>query len=106
LRIVPTLIGVSVMVALASPASGEPTANGPDDAGFLASLRSAGLTYTDSGRAIAFAKAVCGSMGKGEMGPQLISELQTDNPALTTDHAASFVALSATYYCPEQLNKR
>jgi len=106
LRIVPTLIGVSVMVALASPASGEPTANGPDDPGFLASLRSAGLTYTDSGRAIAFAKAVCGSMGKGEMGPQLISELQTDNPALTTDHAASFVALSATYYCPEQLNKR
>lgn len=105
MRVLPTLVGLSVMVAFASPAYGEPTANGTDDAGFLASLRSAGLTYTDPGRAIAFARAVCGSMGNDEMGPQLISELQTENPALTADHAASFVAISAKYYCPEQLNK-
>ncbi len=105
MRLLPVLIGVSVMVAFASPAYGEPAPNSPDDAGFLASVRSAGLTYTDSGRAIAFAKSVCASMGNGEAGPQLVSELQTDNPALTTDHAAKFVALSATYYCPEQLKR-
>ncbi len=94
------------MVAFAPPAYGEPATNSPDDAGFLASVRTAGLKYTDSQRAIAFAKAVCASMGNGAVGPQLISELQTDNPALTTEHAASFVAISAKYYCPEQLNKR
>ena len=105
MRLLPTLIGMSALIALASPAYGEPATNAADDAGFLASLRSAGLTYSDSGGAIAFAKAVCGSMGKGEMGPQLIGELQAGNPALTTDHAASFVALSAKYYCPEQLNR-
>jgi hypothetical protein len=103
---VSALFGICALVAFASPAYGEPPANGPDDAGFLDSVRSAGLTYTDSQRAIAFAKAVCGSMSKGEAGPQLIAELQANNPALTTDHAAKFVALSAKYYCPEQLNKR
>ena len=105
MRLLPTLIGISALIALASPAYGEPATNASDDAGFLASLRSAGLTYTNSDRAIAFAKAVCGSMGNGEMGPQLVSELKPIIPRLTTDHAASFVALSAKYYCPEQLTR-
>jgi hypothetical protein len=32
---------------------------------------------------------------------QLIHDLQNNNPALTTDHAALFVAISAKYYCPQ-----
>jgi hypothetical protein len=104
--LVSALFGIGALIAFASPAYGEPAPSGPDDAGFLDSVRTAGLTYTDSQRAIAFAKAVCASMGKGEAGPQLITELQANNPALTSDHAAKFVALSAKYYCPEQLTTR
>lgn len=106
MRLLLALLGVSGVIGFAAPAYGDPATGGADDVGFLASLRSAGITYTNSDRAIAFARAVCGSMGNGELGPQLVSDLKTDNPALTTDHAATFVAISAKYYCPQQLNRR
>jgi hypothetical protein len=96
------LLGVSTMIGLAAPAYGDPN-GGADDVGFLASLRSAGITYTSPDGAIAFAKTVCVSMGSGESGLQVVQDLKTNNPALTTDHASKFVAISAKYYCPQQL---
>ena len=105
MRLLLALLGVSTMIGLATPAYGEP-GYGADDAGFLDLLRSAGITYTNPDGAIAFAKTVCGSMGNGELGQQLIQDLKTSNPGLTTDHAAKFVAISAKYYCPQQLNNR
>ena len=98
-RLLPALLGVATMVGLAAPAYGNPN-DVFDDAGFLATVRDAGLNYTSSAEAIAFAKGVCGSMGSGKSGPELIRDLQNDNPGLTTDHAALFVAISAKYYCP------
>ncbi|MGO8940363.1 MAG: DUF732 domain-containing protein [Mycobacterium sp.] len=100
MRLLPALVGVAAMVGLAAPAYGNPD-DGSDDAGFLATVRAAGLNYTSSVQAIAFAKGVCGSMGGGKSGPELIHDLQNSNPALTTDHAALFVAISANYYCPQ-----
>jgi Protein of unknown function (DUF732) len=94
------LLGVATMVGLAAPAYGNPD-DGFDDAGFLATVRDAGLNYTSSVQAIAFAKGVCGSLGSGKSGPELIHDLQNSNPGLTTDHAALFVAISAKYYCPQ-----
>ena len=106
MRLLLALVGVSAVIGLAPPAYGDPDASGSDQAGFLASLRSAGITYATSDGAVQFAKAVCESMGNGEWGPQMVDELKTENPGLTTDHATSFLAIAAKYYCPQQLNKR
>ena len=96
------LLGISTMIGLAAPAYGDPD-EGFDDAGFLATVHDAGITYSSSDRAIASAKRVCGSMGNGKSGPELVRDLQNKNPGLTTDHATLFVAISAKYYCPQQL---
>lgn len=95
--------GVSAAIAMAPLGHGDP---GVDEAGFLASLRSAGVTYATPDGAIKFAKAVCASMGNGEVGPQMVDELKSENPGLTNDHATSFLAIAAKYYCPQQLNRR
>ena len=97
----PALLGVAAMVGLAAPAYGNPD-DGFDDAGFLATVRDAGLNYTSSDQAIAFAKGVCGSMGSGKSGPELIHDLQNDQSRI--DHGPrgpvrgdlSEVLLSAT----------
>ncbi len=104
MRLLLPLLGVSTMIGLAAPAYGNPD-DSFDDAGFLATVRDAGLNYTSSVQAIAFAKGVCGSIGSGKTGPELIHDLQNNNPGLTTDHATLFVAISAKYYCPQQLTK-
>lgn len=97
------LAGVSAMIGLAPAAYGDPATSG-DEAAFLASLHSAGITYTTPEAAIKFAKSVCQSMGNGEFGPQMLDELKNQNPGLTTEHASSFLAIAVKYYCPQQLN--
>jgi|SRR5271166_1727670 len=99
------LLGVFLMIGLAAPAYADPDSGTPDDAGFLASLRSAGVTYGNPAQAIAIGKSLCGQMSKGRSGPQLVSDLQIDNPGLSTDHASVFVALAAKFYCPQQINQ-
>lgn len=98
-------IGVSAAIALAPLAQGDPVTPGGDEAGFLASLRSAGITYTTPEAAITFAKSVCVSMGDGEFGPQMVDELKSQNPGLANDHATAFLAIAAKYFCPQQLNR-
>lgn len=99
-------VWVSAAIGLAALATGDPGTTSGDEAGFLASLRSAGITYATPDAAIKFAKAVCVSMGNGEMGPQMLDELKRENPGLADDHATSFLAIAAKYYCPQQLNRR
>lgn len=99
-------VGVSAAIGLAPLAHGEPGATGGDEAAFLASLRGAGITYATPDGAIKFAKAVCVSMGNGELGPQMVDELKSENPGLTNEHATSFLAIAAKYYCPQQLDRR
>jgi len=55
MRLLLTLLGVSTMIGLAAPAFGDPD-GGFDDAGFLATVRDAGINYTSSDQAIEFAK--------------------------------------------------
>jgi hypothetical protein len=104
MRVLITLLGVCTVIGLAAPAFGDPD-GGFDDAGFLATVRDAGINYTSSDQAIAFAKAACGWIGNGKSGQELVGDLQRSNPGLTTDHATVFLAISAKYYCPQQLGK-
>jgi hypothetical protein len=97
-------VGVSAALGLSPLAHGDPGTSGADEAGFLASLRSAGITYSTPDGAVKFAKAVCVSLDNGEFGPQMLDELKSENPGLTNDHATSFLAIAAKYYCPRQLN--
>lgn len=103
MRLVLVLVGISMVLSVAPPAYADPDT---DEAGFLASLRSAGVTYSTPDGAVKFAKTMCRSMGNGEWGPQMIDELKTQNPGLTTDHATSFLAIAAKFYCPQQLTTR
>ncbi|OBH17418.1 MULTISPECIES: DUF732 domain-containing protein [unclassified Mycobacterium] len=105
MRLLVALIVGCAVIMLAAPAYGDPDTGGVDESSFLASLSSAGITYKTSDAAVQFAKAVCESMGNGEYGPQMVNELKAQNPGLTTDHATSFLAIAAKYYCPQQLNK-
>lgn len=98
-------VGVSVAIGMAPLAHGDPVAPNGDEAGFLASLRSAGINYSTPESAITFAKSVCVSMGDGEAGPQMVDELKSQNPGLTNDHATSFLAIAAKYFCPQRLNR-
>jgi len=104
MRLLLGLLGVSAVIGLAAPAYSDP-GDGFDDAGFLATVRDAGINYTSSDRAITSAKALCGWIGNGKSGPELVHDLQRNNPGLTTDHATLFLAISAKYYCPQQLTK-
>ncbi|CAM3324829.1 DUF732 domain-containing protein [Mycobacterium colombiense] len=99
-------VGVSAAIGMAPLAHGDPVTPGGDEAGFLASLRSAGITYATPEAAITFAKSVCVSMGDGEVGPQMVDELKSQNPELTNERATSFLAIAAKYYCPQQLNRQ
>lgn len=96
------LLGTVVVIGCAAPASADPE-GAFDDTGFLTTVRDAGLTYTSPDRAIAFGKQVCGWIGSGKSGSALVRNLQDENPGLTTVHATLFVAISAKYYCPQQL---
>ncbi|OBH08327.1 DUF732 domain-containing protein [Mycobacterium sp. E1747] len=106
MRLLVTLIGVWAVIGLAAPAYADPDTGAVDESSFLASLRSAGITYKTPDAAVQFARAVCESMDSGEYGPQMVSELKAQNPGLTTDHATSFLAIAAKYYCPQKLTAR
>jgi hypothetical protein len=96
------LLGTAAVIGCAAPASAGPD-DAFDDTGFLATVRDAGLRYASPDQAIAFGKAVCSWIGSGKSGPELVHNLQDENPGLTTDHATLFVAISAKYYCPQRL---
>jgi hypothetical protein len=99
------LLGVSAMIGLAAPAYADPEPAPADDAGFLAALQQAGITYSSPTSAIASGRAVCECLDNGESGLELVHDVKTHNPAFTMDAASQFAVLSAKYYCPHHLSK-
>ncbi|MEB4210012.1 DUF732 domain-containing protein [Mycobacterium sp. 94-17] len=93
------VLGVSSFAAFAI-AHAEPEG---DDAAFLAGLNSSGITYSSPDQVIASAKAVCGLMGRGETGLQVVSDIKEHNPGMTMDGAATFAAIASGAYCPHHL---
>jgi hypothetical protein len=101
------LVGAFTTIGLAAPAHGEPEGD-PDgaDAAFLAALHNAGFTYSSPGQVITSAKAVCGFMGNGETGLQVIHDIKDQNPGMTMGDAARFAAIASNMYCPEHLTPK
>ena len=96
------LLGASGLIGFAVPAHAEPEG----DAAFLADLRTSGITYSSPAQVITSAKAVCGLMGRGETGLQVVSDIQDQNPGMTMDAAARFAALASSAYCPHHLTPK
>jgi Protein of unknown function (DUF732) len=109
MKLVLALLGISAMVGIAVPVHAEPAGGDRaefDDAAFLGSLLNSGISYNNPDQAITAGKAVCGLIDNGASGLEVIKDLKTYNPALTTDQAAQFAAMSAKSYCPHQLTQR
>jgi hypothetical protein len=106
IRLLLALLISTTAVVFAVPARGDPDiddAPSADHSAFLASLRQAGITYSDANQAIAAGKAVCGLADNGESGLELLKDLKYTNPELTMDGAAQFAAIAASSYCPQHL---
>ncbi|ARG59961.1 DUF732 domain-containing protein [Mycobacterium kansasii] len=98
------LLALVAMVGLAAPAHADPQGpSGGDDAGFLAALQQAGITYPSPAAAIGSAQAVCGCLDNGEAGLEVVHEVKVRNPGFNMEAASQFAVISAKYYCPHHL---
>ena len=105
MRLLLALLGIAAMIGLAAPAYADPDAGGPDDAGFLAALRHAGITYSDPAQAISAGQTVCACLDRGESGLQLVHDVKSRNPGFDMEAASQFAVISAKYYCPHHLSQ-
>jgi len=106
MRTLLALVGVSAAIALSAPAhAGPPPIPNGDDAGFLAALRQAGISYASPGAAVSAGRAVCSCLNNGESGLALIHDVKTHNPGFSMDSASNFAMIAAKFYCPQQLAK-
>ncbi|MCV7353298.1 DUF732 domain-containing protein [Mycobacterium parmense] len=100
------LIGILAAVGCAAPAYADPPPPPDgDDAGFIAALNTAHISYTNPGAAVASAKAVCTCLNNGESGLELVHDVKTHNPGFDMENASNFAMISAKFYCPQQLSK-
>lgn len=100
------LLGASALIGFAAPAYADPPpAPDGDDAGFLAALHQAGITYASRDAAVASGRAVCSCLNNGESGLELVHDVKTHNPGFDMENASNFAMIAAKFYCPQQLSK-
>ena len=95
-----TLVVLALMAAataLAGPACADPT----PDAGFLASLDKASITYHSGPEAVAAAHQVCDWINGGQVRSDVIKTVSAGNPGFTMSDAATFTTLAERAYCPQ-----
>ena len=95
-----TLVVLALMAAataLAAPAYADPN----PDAGFLATLDKASITYQSGPEAVAAAKQVCDWINQGQARSDVIKTVSAGNPGFTMSDAATFTTLSERAYCPQ-----
>lgn len=95
----------AVVVAMAAPASAEPTdpgmppANSPD-ALFVQALDQVGIQHPSDRQAVDTANNVCQRIHDGFSAAETVEALEKANPALGPAHATAFVKVARTVYCP------
>lgn len=99
-------LGVCAMIGFAAPAYADPPAlPDGDDAGFLAALHQAGISYGSPEQAITSGKAVCSCLTNGESGLELVHDVKTHNPGFDMESASNFAMIASKFYCPQELSK-
>lgn len=94
-----TLVVLAMMAAAtvwAAPAYADPN----PDAGFLATLDKASITYHSAPEAVAAAHQVCDWIAGGQARPDVIKTVAAGNPGFSMSDAATFTTLSERAYCP------
>lgn len=106
MKLIVALLGAAAMISLSGPASAEPPPEPDgDDAGFVAALSQAGITFASQESAVAAGRAVCSFLNNGETGLQVVHDVTVHNPGMDMDTAPNFALISAKYHCPHQLSK-
>lgn len=99
MKLLLTLAGFAAVIGLAVPAH----ADSSDDS-FIASLKAAGITYSDSDAAVGAGKWVCDKVSGGTDVSSVVKTLGTKNASLNPDKAAKFAAIAQTTYCPDTVS--
>lgn len=85
------------------PPSAASAPNGPNtDKQFIAMIHERGITTSIGSEAeIRAAHTVCGLMDQGQTAPQIVPQLQAQNPGMGASGAQSFVDSAIAIYCPQ-----
>ncbi len=76
-----------------------------DDAGFLAALHQAGISYSSPDQAVGAAKAVCTCLNNGESGLELVHDVKTHNPGFDYEERIEFRLDFSAILLPHHLSK-
>src|SRR5215472_5779199 len=99
MKLLLTLTSLAAIIGMAVPAHADRT----DDA-FLASLKAAGITYSDPDKAVGAGKWVCDTVNGGTDMSDVVKTLTTKNSSLNPDKASKFAAIAANAYCPDAIS--
>ncbi len=106
MRLLLAIVGIAAAIGFAAPACADPSpVPSGDDAGFLAALHQAGISYSSPNAAVASGRAVCTCLNNGESGLELVHDVKSRNPGFDMESASNFAMISAKFYCPHQLSK-
>ncbi|HWF29098.1 MAG TPA: DUF732 domain-containing protein [Mycobacterium sp.] len=94
-----TLASFAAVIGLAVPAHADST-----DDSFIASLKAAGIAFSDSDAAVGAGKWVCDKVSGGTDMSDVVKTLTTKNTSLNPDKAGKFAAIAANAYCPDAIS--
>jgi hypothetical protein len=97
MRTLVVLATLAAATGLAAPAHADPS----PDAGFLAALDEASITYRSGPEAVAAAKKVCDWINQGQPRSDVIKTVSAGNPGFTMSGAAEFTTFAERAYCPQ-----
>ena len=99
MKLLLTLTSFAAIIGMAMPAHADST----DDA-FIASLKAAGITFTDQDAAVGAGKWVCDKVSGGTEMSDVVTTLTKKNTSLNPDKASKFAAIAANAYCPDAVS--
>lgn len=89
----------AAMIGIAAPAHADST-----DDSFIASLKAAGITFTDQDAAVGAGKWVCDKVNGGTDMSDVVKTLTSKNTSLNPEKASKFAAIAANAYCPDAIS--
>src|SRR6201997_796926 len=99
MKILLALTTFAAMIGMATPAHADST-----DDSFIASLKAAGITYTDQDTVVGAGKWVCDKVNGGTDMSDVVTTLTKKNTSLNPAKASKFAAIAASAYCPDAIS--
>ena len=99
MKLLLALAGCAAVIGTAVPAHADST-----DDSFIASLKAAGITFSDPDAVVGAGKWVCDKVNGGTDMSDVVKTLTTKNSSLNPDKASKFAAIAASTYCPDAVS--